>query len=339
MMDILIKSFNRPFYLDRCISSIYKFVSGDFSIKVLDDGTPEKYLRKIQEKFPSIIIQKSENYLQKSKAIAENLKAGVEIDGFQIPVDLWIDAAKNASDYFIMTEDDVWFTENINVNDLQNDAKKLQINLIKLGWLGNTKDDIFSNNFSISKKLDSVQPKKLFLTHKIIMEAFFYNHFHFYSFLYKLKLVDNFTRNKYWMLNSILMGLYKKDYWLEIWKDMDGKVDEKRQLINASVFYKKNRKNPNFISRLKKEAMKTTFQSSVTNSYHKYGYNFDVNLFNHIINEAWFNGDFNSLENFPNDFNLNYFEGFIKDKIDLGEFRKWVVHFKNQYRKLGANVE
>lgn len=337
-MDILIKSFNRPFYLDRCISSIYKFVSGDFSIKVLDDGTPEKYLRKIQEKFPFIIIQKSENYEQKSKTIAENLKKGIEIDGFQIPVDLWIDAAKNASDYFIMTEDDVWFTENININDLQNDAKKLQINLIKLGWLGNTKEDVFSNNFSISKQLDAVQPKQLFLANEIIMEAFFYNHYNFYSLLYKVKLVDNFTRNKYWMLNSILMGLYKKEYWLEIWKGMDGKVDEKKQLINASVFYKKNRKNPNFISRLKKEAMKTTFQSSATNSYHKYGYDFNVNLFNHIINEAWFNGNFNSLENFPKDFSLNYFEEFIKDKIDLAEFTKWVATFKKQYQNLGADV-
>ena len=119
---------------------------------------------------------------------------------------------------------------------------------------------------------------------------------------------------------------------------MDEKVDEKKQLINASVFYKKNRKNPNFISRLKNEAMKTTFQSSATNSYHQYGYDFDVNLFNHIINEAWLKGDFGALENFPKDFSLEYFEEFIKDKIDPAEFRKWVTHFKNQYQNLGADV-
>ena len=134
-MTILIKSFNRPFYLDRCIYSAYKFVLGDFNIKILDDGSPEKYLDKIQWKYPHISIVKSDNYDEKSQAISENLKKGVE-----------------------------------------------------------------------------------------------------------------------------------------------------------------------------------------------------------IINETLFNGDFDSLENFPKDFNLSYFEEFIQDKIGVDEFRKWVAHFKNQYQKLGADV-
>ena len=41
-MDILIKSFNRPFYLDRCLNSIHSFVSGDYRVSILDDGTPAK---------------------------------------------------------------------------------------------------------------------------------------------------------------------------------------------------------------------------------------------------------------------------------------------------------
>lgn len=337
-MDILIKSFNRPFYLDRCLSSIYQFVVGDFKITVLDDGTPEQYLNKIQTKFRDVTLLKSKNYAEKSSAIAENLSTKKEISGFQIPVSSWIEAVTNASDYFIMTEDDVWFTDKIDLNKLQTKTGELQINLIHLGWLGNKKNDVFSNNIPISNELDAIQPKSLFLSNKTVMEAFFYNHYKFYSLLYKLKMVDNFTKNKYWVLNSILMGLYKKEYWLEIWKDMDGKVDEKRQLINASVFYKQHRKNPNFIARLKKEVMKTTFQSSATNSYHNYGHHFDVNLFNHLINEVWFRGDFDPLENFPNDFSLLYFEKFIDKKIAVDEFRKWVADFKNQYQKLGADV-
>ena len=85
--------------------------------------------------------------------------------------------------------------------------------------------------------------------------------------------------------------------------------------------------------------MKTTFQSSATNSYHQYGYNFDVNLFNHLINDAWYNENFDVLENFPKDFNIDYFELNIKDKMDVEEFRKWVSHFKNQYQNLGADVD
>ena len=85
--------------------------------------------------------------------------------------------------------------------------------------------------------------------------------------------------------------------------------------------------------------MKTTFQSSATNSYHSYGFDFDVNLFNHLINEAWFADDFDALENFPKDFSTDYFETFIKEKINIQEFRKWAEYFKNQYRNLGCEIE
>lgn len=338
-MDILIKSFNRPFYLDRCLASVYKFVKGDFIIKVLDDGTPQKYLEKIQQKYPEVQILLSDNSALKTLAIKENLKSGKIIDGFQIPTNFWIESAKNASDYFIMTEDDVWFTERININELQNVAEKFKINLLKLGWLGIKSEENLPKESILSEKIFAAKPSKLFLSNRFWMEAFFYNKFKFFTILYKLGKVDNETRNHYWALNSILMGLYKKEYWLEIWKGIDGKVDEKRQLVNASVFYKKHQKNPNFISRLKTEVMKTTFQSSATNSYHDYGYNFDVNLFNHIINEAWFNGDFDALQNFPNDFSIDYFSSFVKDEINVEEMRKWISHFKNQYENLGADVD
>ena len=126
-MEIFIKSFNRPYYLDRCLQSIENFVDGDFVVKILDDGTPEKYLQKIKEKHPNVEILTSKNYQTKIIAIEENLKTGKEIDGFTIPTDLWYNAAKNASEYFIMTEDDVWFTQKINVNNLQEIGKKHQI--------------------------------------------------------------------------------------------------------------------------------------------------------------------------------------------------------------------
>jgi len=51
MTHIIIKSFNRPYYLDRCLQSIYKFVKGNFKIIVLDDGTPGKYLNKSKKSF------------------------------------------------------------------------------------------------------------------------------------------------------------------------------------------------------------------------------------------------------------------------------------------------
>lgn len=339
MVSILIKSFNRPYYLDRCLQSIENFVDGDFVVKILDDGTPEKYLQKIKEKHPQIEILKSKKHQNKVTAIEENLKTGKEIDGFIIPTDLWYKAAKNASEYFIMTEDDVWFIQKINVDNLEKNCKNNQISLLKLGWLGNNKDDDFVEISEITNEILRVQPENLLLFPNFLNDLFFYNKFKFFTILYRLGIVDNTTKRKYWALNSILMGFWQKDYWLYIWKDAKGKVDEKQQLRNASAFYRKNKNNPNFLAKLTPEAMKTTFQSSATNSYHKYGDNFDVNYFNHLINEAWYNGSFDEMQNFPNDFSLEYFEKFLDQRIDKPAFRSWVSTFKTQYRNLGCEVD
>lgn len=339
MTDLFIKSFNRPFYLDRCLQSVRNLVEGNIRITVLDDGTPTKYLEKIQQKYPEVVIRKSAAYDEKVTAVTRNLSEGTEIDGFRIPTDLWVSAAREASEYFIMTEDDVWFTEKINIDELIADCKEHHIHLLKLGWLGNAGGDQELELTSLNARTVAAKPKNLFLHDRSIMEAFFYNRFKFFTLLYHLGRVDNLTRNRYWALNSILMGLYRKEYWLAVWKGMEGKVDEKRQLINASVFYKNHRNNKNFISRLKKEVMKTTFQSSATNSYHRYGHDFDVNLFNHQISEAWVRGEFDAMQNFPKDFSADYFTEFLDDRINISALHSWTESFKKQYKDQGCDTE
>ena len=172
MTDIFIKSFNRPFFLERCLESIHTFVESNYRVTILDDGTPQKYLDKIMEKYPSVTLKKSKNYTEKINSINENLKSGAEINGFKIPTELWIDAAKNASDYFIMTEDDVWFTQKINIDQLREKAKTNKISLLKLGWLGNSSDDRWLEIFPIDNEVTATKPKNLFLSHPFIMDLF-----------------------------------------------------------------------------------------------------------------------------------------------------------------------
>jgi glycosyltransferase involved in cell wall biosynthesis len=339
-MEIIVKSFNRPFYLERCLKSIFLYLKGDYKIIVLDDGTPERYLNKIKLEFPEVEIRLSSQYASKIKSIQNNLEKGEEINGFEIPTDLWVNAVKEApSDYVLVTEDDVWLTQEVNLNLILDEMISNQVRFVKLGWLGNKSEEEYSEIQKISKNLERIRPQNLFTANALLMDWFMYNKFKFFTFLYKLGIVDNHTKLKYWSLNSILMGLYEKEYWLYIWKDANGKVDEKQQLRNAAVYYHKQKQNPNFIARTNQEYLKTTFQSSATNSYHGYGYNFDVNYFNHLMNEAWFREEFDVMENFPKDFSMDYFEKFIDKKINKEEFRSWVEKFKKQYRNLGAQVD
>ncbi|QDE20338.1 glycosyltransferase family 2 protein [Riemerella anatipestifer] len=339
MINIYIKSFNRAYYLDRCLASIKRNVKGAYSISVLDDGTPQKYLDKIKEKYPQINIKTSKSYFQKVKAVEDNILLEKDIDGFSIPTDLWVEAVENGTDYCIVTEDDVWFTETIDIENLLTEVERNNINLLKLGWLSNFKDDEYLQIGEISEDINFNRPKDLFLGSKWLMDLFFYNKYKFFTIGYKLGKFDNYTERKYWSLNSILMGLWKKEYWLEVWKDAKGKVDEKQQLRNAAAYYNKHKNNPNFIARLSKEAMKTTFQSSATNSYHEYGFKVDINYINYLLNDAWYNDKLDSMQNYPNDFSIDYLETFFDDKVDKNEYRKWVEQFKNQYRNLGCSID
>jgi len=340
MVTIIIKSFNRPFYLDRCLQSIKICVKGSYIVKVLDDGTPNDYLDKIHFKYPEIIILKSNQYEEKVKAIKKNLESGADIDGFKIPTDLWFKEVKKSGDYVLVIEDDVWFVDQVDLDVLVAQMKKFHLPLLKLGWLGNYSNDFRCNVYQLSESINAVIPNKLITSTKFIMDLFMYNKFKFFTILYKLGVVDNNTRSQYWALNSILMGLYKKDYWLAIWVDSKGKVDEKQQLRNASVWYHKNKSA--IFGRTKTEILKTTFQSSATNSYHDYGENFDINIMNYIFNKAWYNDEFDPMESYPKDFSDEYISYFLdrenNSKIEFKKWLCWVEKFRNQYKALGADV-
>ncbi|MGV0995730.1 glycosyltransferase family 2 protein [Empedobacter falsenii] len=337
-MDIIIKSYNRPYYLHRCLQSIKENVQGNYKVIIVDDGTPQKYLDKISSLY-SVEIFKTENYEKKSFNIENDLIN----DGFNIPTESWRKAVENASDYFLITEDDVWFTKEINCDSLVNEMKLHNIHLTKLGILGIYSDDNYSEVLSLSNELETTYPLKTFTSNQFFMNLFMFNKFKFFSILYKLGLVDNHTRRKYWILNSILMGVYKKDYWLYMWKDSINQLDEKIQLKNAAVWFGKNKKNRNLVTRTKGEKMKTTFKSSASGQYHDYNINLSIDKVNSILNEAWLNKEFDAMQNYPKDFSDDYIKSFLDKEnhpdAQFDEWFKWAEKFRQQYRNLGAEVE
>ena len=336
-MDIIIKSYNRPYYLHRCLQSIKENVQGNYKVIIVDDGTPQKYLDKISSLY-SVEIFKTENYEKKSFNIENDLIN----DGFNIPTESWRKAVENASDYFLITEDDVWFTKEINCDELVSYMKLHNIHLTKLGILGIYSDDNYSEVLSLSNELETSYPLQTFTSNQFIMNLFMFNKFKFFTILYKLGLVDNHTRRKYWILNSILMGIYNKEYWLYMWKDSVNLLDEKIQLRNASVWFGKHKTNKNIVVRTKQEKMKTTFKSSASGHYHDYNITLSIDKVNHILNEAWLNNEFDALQNYPKDFSDDYIKSFLvkanHPDAQYAEWYKWAEKFRKQYKDLGAEV-
>ncbi len=338
-MDILIKSFNRPYYLDRCIQSVYMHCMGeDLEIKVLDDGTPQKYLDKIQQKFPSIKFYKSEFYTQKV-AFTER---GERPKTHNIPIDLWIKIASESSQNFILLEDDIWFTESINITELQRTIDQENLSFVKLFWLGNP--ILVQEKSSIIKNKIRIFKADLFVENPILYNFIFYkfNRFKIRKTLQNLKIHTRKRHLSYYSIYSVAGVVFNKDYFAALWNSHKNEVDEFLQLYNA-VNYKFINKTAAF-ARTENEIVRTGFSSSATNQFKNYeDVNVDMFRFNKIINDAWLEGDFDAMANFPADFPQDNIIEILKaskdSEIRTEEWQKWVAKFKNQFTAFGCQID
>ncbi|CAM4115244.1 glycosyltransferase family 2 protein [Flavobacterium antarcticum] len=334
-MDILIKSFNRPYYLDRCIQSIYKnVVDSEISITVLDDGTPSKYLKKLQDKFPEIKIVTSDAYDEKSLNIEQNLS----LDNKKIPIKMWIEAAKNASDYFVLLEDDIWFTKDVNLEETKVVLKEKNVALVKLFWLKNPKL-IHAKTIETLKNITIYDPivfTKNPVLHRIIFGMKRYTIPNLMAFL---NLYSEEKALQYYSIYGVAGAIFHKEYFLSLWQNHYNEVDENVQLKNAVQFW---HKNPNIaFARAEEEVAATGFSSSATNKKYDTG-DFDIFTFNKILNEAWLGDQLNSMKDFSNDLNSSEIATILAKANDpkarVEDWEKWVNCFKRQFQEIGCNI-
>lgn len=337
-MDIIIKSFNRPYCLDRCIQSIRKFVvDSNYQIIILDDGTPEKFLKKILEKHSDVIILKSFLYDEKVNAI----KNERQTLNSKVPIDLWIDAAKNTTDYFVLLEDDIWLTDYIYLNDLEVSLRNNNLQMLKLFWLGNP--ILISDNIKKKEAFFSIYEPNLYTANPLLYKLVFV----FFKFKIRktLAFFNIYNRSRalsYYSIYSVAGAVFKREYFLSLWKNHTNTIDEGLQLYNAVHFLNKN-KNAVF-GKTNDEITKTSFLSAATNLNKNYdNASIDMFTFNKIINEAWYKEQFDSMDNFPNDFDAEKIEKLLNEEnSDLAnseEWKKWVKRFKLQYTSFGCIID
>ena len=334
-MDILIKSFNRPYYLDRCIQSIYaNVVDAAFSIKVLDDGTPSNYLEKIQRKYPEIQIIRSSFYDEKSKCIENNSI----LKNTKIPIDLWLNAARNASEYFLLLEDDIWFTKKINLEETRQILKGKNIYFLKMFWLNNPK---LIHGKTIEKYNNFTTFKPIVFTKNPLLYRIIFGITRFgnRNLMQFLNLYSKEKALHYYSIYGVAGAIFHKKYFLSLWNNHQNQVDENLQLKNAVQFWYKNPAIQ--FARMNDEAVVTGFSSSATNKNYETG-QFDVFTFNKILNEAWFKNNFDVTADFSTDLNNAEIEVILSKennpKAKLEDWKKWVLDFKQQFQNIGCNI-
>ncbi|WP_162127630.1 hypothetical protein [Flavobacterium phycosphaerae] len=339
-MDILIKSFNRPYYLDRCLYSIDKHVKlGGGKIILLDDGTPQIYLDKLKAKYPHIIIEKSELYEKKQQATG----LGKSPDDYSIPIDFWVASAQKASPNFMLIEDDIWFVEDIDLESVNQEVTDANIALLKLFWVGNP---LVVQSKSTTEKKDIVLLEPKLFT---IIPALYY--FIFYKFdrfkirktLRLLKINTDERHLAYYTLYGVAGAIFNKDYFIQLWQNHKNYIDEGLQIYNAVKFYAKQGHDKKY-ARYKKEILKTGFVSSATNQYKEdFGENVDMFMFNKMMNEAWLQDKLDVISSLPNDIDeqiiTTVLDGDAGKRIVSKDWKKWMQSFKNQYIAMGCKID
>lgn len=339
-MDIFVKSFNRPYYLDRCLKSIYKYVTGDFTIKILDDGTPPSYLARIQAQHPNVLIAHSPRYQAKVKAIQRHLASEVTFNERAIPFDFWVEQVRNGSELFLLIEDDIWLTSPIDLLAFAQQMNAHHIDMVKISWLGN--DKIISGPRiplpSSNAPLEEVKPAVPLLSQMV-----FLNRFRMRSILYRTGLLRFFNTGikhqlPVYTLYAVASAFFRKSYWLNLFPAGQHTADEPAQLIRAWQWWQRT---GCCFAKSQQELTRTSFITSATNSFE--GIALDPFVLNYILNEAWLKGELDTMQNFPQDFTAEYIQRPLTvaddSRATYGEWLKWTDRFKNQYRNMGCVVD
>lgn len=335
-MDIIVKSFDRPYYLERCLRSIYRYAKGSFRVQVLDDGTPPEYLARIAELFPEVIIHTSPLYEKKVAAIRAHVLGDRPFDQRTIPTAFWMQYIAAGSDIFLLLEDDIWLNGPLLLDEIERDMIVNQLDLVKISWLGNP-NVITGQKAPLSEQLEEIIPHIPLASKVVVLDKFKVR-----SILKSMKMMrlvrsDFKLQLPVYTLYGVASAFFTKKYWLYLWEGAQVQVDEIKQLQKAGKWYEQRHGR---YAKSKRELTKTSFSTSATNMYKEV--ELDIFVFNHHLNEAWKNGKLDAMENFPKDFSQAYIgECLISandSRASFGEWKKWIQRFQAQYLSFGCEV-
>lgn len=334
MIDIFVKSCNRAYYLDRCLRSIFDLVTGDFTVKVLDDGTPPEYLARISEQYPAVQILRSPLYAEKVAVLNAYLHQGEAYRSLGIPTQFWIDSVVAGTDYFLLLEDDIWLTQPVDVTAIEAAMRHEQMAMLRLLWQGNP-HMIAGQIQPLAPGLETLKPalhpwRNLIFTNQFKLRAIGYRLGLFHNIMpYQLPL---------YVLYAVAAAFFEKSYWLHLWQGAGTRVLEELQLKRALQWHKQRGSR---YGKVAIESAQTSYITSTTNGL--YGIECDMLRINYLLNEAWQRGELDTMQRYPKDFSVDYLAPFVlaaPNGLALYEgWLSWIARFKADYQVLGCVVE
>ncbi|PZP50923.1 MAG: hypothetical protein DI598_04445 [Pseudopedobacter saltans] len=316
MIDVVIKSYNRAYLLDRTIYSVLFFAKNIGDIIVLDDGTPEIYLTHLKSKYPNIIVKQSNVNLDSNTKSAP-------------PVQFWKQEIDKCSRYVLLLEDDIWLNQEVDFAELEFFLGDNKIDFFKLKWWGN--DRMISGEFvqEKDKKNGRLIPKLNFLSEVLVT-----NRYYIHTIARLLKIIPQDYFLSLYTIYDVAGQVFSKDYYNYVWPDSQISIEEMIQLgLGAKYFRLHKDRN---VGRSLHEMCSTTFCSSSVGKIEKYGFNMDD--YNDIWNKNWKEGKLNSLYQFPMDFTLGYLKQFLTSSENVDKWENWSISWRKHFIELGSDL-
>jgi hypothetical protein len=336
-MDVYIKSAARPYYLDRCIKSIYRFLKGNFSITILDDGTLPEFLHQIKLTHPEISIRSSPQANEKREAFKLHLTGEIKFHANNLPFDFWKNEINKGSEYFLLLEEDAWLTADVDTDNILKEMKKNELVTLKLFW-GSCERMVAGDKIPVGANLEKIIPK-LPVSSYFLMKPFLSNRLKIRSFLLRSKILSPGHLMPYYALYSVASAFFRKDYWLYCWNDEQEIIAETNQLLRALQW---RNENPwTGYGKTSVEKARTSYQTATFNTFNHIV--FDMIRFNQSMSEQWLAGNLDVMQNFPADFTPEYLKN--AGKLPLSgshsakNWDKWIQNFKLEYKVLGIRTE
>ena len=284
-MNIYIKTFNRPFYLERCIKSVLFNVSNYDEIIILDDGTQAEYKEKIIQLFPQIKWVTNADGAKYELVRSGNNQKAKELYGD--PASFWLkEVMKDPNDYFLLIEDDTWFVNMLDLNHFEDVLIKENSVICKLWW-GEYNAE-FEDAY-ISRKYKLWNDLSIHFINPSIQRV---------EDVYKIYIVA--------------MAIFRKDYYENALRKVNHFADETTQITEALAFFN----NKHEVSYCKTNE-RFVYQGWATSVRHDDAITVDVGInsfdFVDILNEAWFNNRIDVLANYPLDFDMDYLVNLFKE--------------------------
>lgn len=289
-MNVYIKSFNRPFYLDRCICSIKFNLAGYRHIIVLDDGTESAYLDHIRRLHPDVEIRLSGADDGKLALLRHEKFKEIETH-YPCATEFWTrEIGRDKSDYCLVLEDDAWIVRRIELHSLIRNLTENQAVICKLWWGDPVHRVTKRYTCGMGPDIEYYEPA-----------------------------CDN--PGKAYSVWIVAFALFRRDYWLHCVSAARRLADERSQLAAACDFI-----NSHPRVRFAKTRRRCVHQGWMVPARSTSEY-YDKGLVQHLymdaLNTAWLGGRLDPSAGYPYDFPKSAVSALFRETLSKDAVRIW----------------